>query len=190
MFFLIKRRFTLFMNRLNFAPITDAFHLGSEQIKNTQEEINKLRKIIGDGQPPSQSQNGNFASQNGNILKKEVNQPKESMQRVGYSDSVVGNFSSKNDNGNFDTDLLKVMQHPKFDDIVKNYIVIKHPEWVNTKFKDTSYVPNEKSTFGNRTSFLKEGFGNVGNNPETQKYIIFFLVSLLLYTFLKKLFKN
>jgi hypothetical protein len=36
------------MSRLNFAPLSDAFYLGSDQIKNTQEEINKLRQIISD----------------------------------------------------------------------------------------------------------------------------------------------
>ena len=42
MLLLIKKKiYFFFMSRLNFAPLSDAFFLGSEQIRNTQEEINK-----------------------------------------------------------------------------------------------------------------------------------------------------
>jgi hypothetical protein len=36
------------MSRLYFAPIAEAFYLGSDQIKDTQAEIAKLKTIIGD----------------------------------------------------------------------------------------------------------------------------------------------
>ena len=54
---------------------------------------------------------------------------------------------------------------------VKNYIIVKHPEWLNKES-------------GVKT-FLKEGFGKSSYGIETKNYILFFLVSLLIYTLLK-----
>jgi len=34
------------MNKLNFASVGEAFKLGSEQIKDTREEIEKLKKLV------------------------------------------------------------------------------------------------------------------------------------------------
>ena len=36
------------MSRLNFATLNEAFNLGSEQIKNTRDEIDRLKKVITD----------------------------------------------------------------------------------------------------------------------------------------------
>jgi len=178
------------MSRLNFAPLSDAFYLGSDQIKNTQEEINKLRQIISDT-TLSKSPN--------NISKKEESsiesKPSDKQKRVGYSDEVTANFEKSTNSNNFESDILKVMQHPKFDDIVKSYIIVNRPEWVNSTLKNTEYTGNKstKSAFGN---FLKQGFGGSQNTPSSsyssniKNYIIFFLVSILMYIWLKKLFKS
>jgi hypothetical protein len=160
------------MSRLNFAPLTDAFYLGSDQIKNTQEEITKLRKIISESmltkQNPtskdkSSSSSSNQSSINENIVKKEQQQSK----RVGYSDNVVANFVQKDQNVPVDdTDILKIIQHPKFDDLVKNYIIVKRPEWINSTLDNTQYLPNPlnntvKESFnsnktGSNFGFLKQ----------------------------------
>ena len=215
MFLLIKEDlFFLYMSRLNFAPLTDAFYLGSDQIRNTQDEINKLRKIISDTNIQKvQSSSSSSSSSSNKKMDKDTgggesysssdiqqSKPKE-MKRVGYSDEVRANFQSNNSN-EFETDILKIMQHPKFDDIVKNYLIIKHPEWVNNKLQNTEYTPNEKNR-SSFTSLIKQGFG-ISSSPKSsssspapgrissniKNYIIFFLVSILLYIFLKKLFKN
>jgi hypothetical protein len=121
MFLLIKEDlFFLYMSRLNFAPLTDAFFLGSDQIRNTQDEINKLRKIISDTNvskvQSSSSSNKKTDKDSGtsesSSSSSDTQQSKlKETKRVGYSDEVSANFQSNNSN-NFDTDILKVMQHP------------------------------------------------------------------------------
>ncbi len=172
MLLLIKRRFIFFMSRLNFAPLTDAFFLGSEQIRNTQEEINKLRKIISDGNHSKKQENNEKQQQQINI------QPPPPQISLPPQQKTISMFSQQNENKLIidDTDIIKVIHHPKFDEIVKNYIIVKHPEWLNKES-------------GVKT-FLKEGFGRSSYGTETKNYIIFFLVSFLLYTLLKKHFKN
>jgi hypothetical protein len=160
------------MSRLNYASLSDAFYLGSDKIKNTQDEINKLRKIIGDSN-----------------LSKSKN---ETISRESSSSSTTENFSSTGQSSSeskpnkitysevssFETDILKIMQNPKFDDFVKNYVIVKHPDWVNIKGTSDISVKNNysKSTFG--------------VNSSVNNYLIFFIISLLLYLWLKKLFNN
>ena len=115
------------MSRLGFANVGEAFMLGSDQIKNTQEEIAKLKALISDS----------------SIQPKVVPVPANDYQRIGPAPQVTATFGenvpSKNENENFDILLSKLIQHPRFDDIVKNYVDFKHPEWV---LKET------KSAFG------------------------------------------
>ena len=155
------------MSRLLFAPIDEAFYLRSDNIKDTQSEIEKLKKIITEGTivkkstpPPPQSQNQNQIE-----------------KRVGYSDKVVANFDNFTKKNEPDMDILKIMQHPKFDDIVKNYIIVKNPEWINKTLKETVNV--------------KENFGKYAttNSGNIQNYIIFFTISLIVYLLLEKLLK-
>jgi len=200
------------MSRLNFAPLTDAFYLGSDQIKNTQEEITKLRKIISesmlnkqnptskDKSSSSSSSSSNQSSINENIVKKEQQQSK----RVGYSDNVVANFVQKDQNVPVDdTDILKIIQHPKFDDIVKNYIIVKRPEWINSTLDNTQYLPNPlnntvKESFnsnktGSNFGFLKQNFGNTYSTTvcsNIQNYIVFFIFTMVIYLMLKSFFEK
>jgi hypothetical protein len=198
------------MSRLNFAPLTDAFYLGSDQIKNTQEEITKLRKIISEStltkQNPtskdkssSSSSSSNQSSINENIVQKE-----QQSKRVGYSDNVVANFIKKDQNVPVDdTDILKIIQHPKFDDIVKNYIIVKRPEWINSTLNNTQYLPNPlnnnvKESFNSNKNdsnfgFLKQNFGNTYSTTvcsNIQNYIVFFIFTMIIYLMLKSFFEK
>ena len=202
------------MSRLNFAPLTDAFYLGSDQIKNTQEEITKLRKIISEStltkqtsnikDKSSSNQSNNNQSNNNQSNKKEEEEEQVS-KRVGYSDNVVANFIKKNNSGSLnDTDLLQIIQHPKFDDIVKNYIIVKRPEWINSTLSNTQYIPNPlnnnnvkesfKSTKNdNNFGFLKQNFGNRYSTTvcsNIQNYIVFFILAMVIYLMLKSYFEK
>jgi hypothetical protein len=109
------------MSRLGFANIGEAFMLGSDQIKNTQEEIAKLKALITESSvaKPANAQN---------------------YQRIGPAPTTTAVFEPpKKQEEDFNVLLSKLIQHPNFDDIVKNYVSFKHPEWV---LKET------KSTFG------------------------------------------
>jgi len=53
------------MSRLYFTPVDKAFTLGSSQIKDTQEEINQLTKIIlGNKQKTNTPKKDNYSEQN------------------------------------------------------------------------------------------------------------------------------
>ena len=138
------------MNRLSFATVGEAFILGSEQIKNTQEEIAKLKSLILETSlaPPSK------------VVPKT---PEESYQRIGPPDTTDAVFTLKEhvEEDQFETMLIKLMKHPKFYDILKNYISIKHPN-----LKETSYLPS-LSNFGNT---------GTGNN-----LILFLLITVSLW---------
>jgi hypothetical protein len=109
------------MSRLNYASVGEAFMLGSDQIKNTQEEIAKLKALVMEssilptpeqGPPPIQQP-----------------KPPQEYNRIGPSPPVSAVFGAQGTE-NFDTLLIKLVQHPRFDDIVKNYVSFKHPEWI------------------------------------------------------------
>ncbi len=125
------------MSRLGFASIGEAFMLGSDQIKNTQEEIAKLKALISESSvsksPPSQP---NVPSQ-----PKPPSQAVVDYQRIGPAPTTTAVFEPPKQQEDFNILLSKLIQHPQFDDIVKNYVTFKHPEWV---LKET------KSTFGNQ----------------------------------------
>ena len=101
------------MSRLYFAPLDEAFYLRSDNIKDTKTEIDNLKKII-----------NNSTNKVNQVSKIEENPNKQINldQRIGYSDKVNANFKKEN---NQDMDLLKIMQHPKFEDIVKSYLIVK-----------------------------------------------------------------
>jgi len=192
MFFINKRKFIFFMSRLNFSPLTEAFYLGSDQIKNTQDEISKLKKIISDSVLSSSKSNGSEKQQS-SIKEQQQQQPK----RIRYSDSVVATFKNNNDNSNngnlSDTDLLKIIQHPKFDDIVKNYIIVKRPEWVSSTLNNTQYIPNNRNNNINVRSNFRETFGNTYATTvcsNVTNYIIFFIFALVVYLMLNSLFNK
>ena len=78
------------------------------------------------------------------------------------------------------------MQHPKFEEIVKNYVIVNHPEWINKPVSSTTYLPrndqSQKESFGNNNS--KQVCDSIKN------YIIFFAFSLIVYLFLEKILKK
>ena len=163
------------MSRLYFAPLSEAFYLGSDQIKDTQAEIAKLKTLIGDS-----------------TLSKKTVPSKDT--RVGYSDTTSVSFNKpQNGNNGNELDLLKVIQHPKFEEIVKNYIIVKHPEWVNGTLNSTEFVPNKQNVVKETFENLKQTFGNSYSTTvcsNIQNYLMFFIVTLSIYLFLKMVLKN
>ena len=95
-------------------------------------------------------------------------------QRIGQPDKQSAVFRPNTAQDDIDYDLMRVIGHPRFDDIVKNYVLINHPEWL---LKESVYVPqNIKSTFGNKyqtTVCL-----------EVQRYVVFFIISVIIFVLL------
>jgi hypothetical protein len=159
--------------RLNFTPVDKAFTLGSSQIKDTQEEIANLTKLILESNKPLPSSKPKQKTENENEHVK--NQSRDYM-RVGYPDQQHASFKPPTEN-DIDYNLMKVIGHPKFEDIVKNYALIYHPEWL---LKETSYEPKQNT---NNISY----FGNKYQSTvcsEVQKYIIFFISSVIVFILL------
>jgi len=101
-------------------------------------------------------------------------------------------------------DLMKLVQHPKFDDIVKSYIIVNHPEWANNILNNTMYLPNPGNRFSNvqnftntqnkfKSSFGKEGFGTTYSTTvcsNVKNYIFFFIAGMVVYLLLEKIIKK
>jgi len=152
------------MSKLNFSNITEAYNIPSEVIKETSEEISKLKKIV---------ENSAF---NG-----KTETPPDTYKRIGNPDKVSATFCENKEKVNYDDfeyTFLKLSRSPQFDDIVKNYILLKHPDWL---LSSTSYLPNTKETFGKDSS-------NICNS--IQNYILFFVVSLVIYLILSFILKK
>jgi hypothetical protein len=116
------------MNKLNFASLNDAFILGSQQIKDTQEEISKLKSLVLEtaGFGGTQSKN---------------NEPKpveKGYTRVGQPDTTQATFSNTSPRNDMDTLIDKLIQSPRFDDIVSQYISNKYPALT---LSSTNYQP-------------------------------------------------
>ena len=154
---------------LGFSNLDQAFVLGSNQIKDTQEEIANLKKLILDT--------------NTQTKKKTVTETNVPLNytRIGPADPVVANFASPNYpkpipedfNQNDDLMLLKVISHPKFDDIVKGYVLMNHPEWINGSLTQTRYTAPSKSYFGNKYAS--------SICSDVKRYIIFFIVCIIIF---------
>lgn len=168
------------MSKLNFSPITEAFTLGSDQIKSTQEEIAKLKKLIGDSE-----------------LGKKQAQP-GSYERIGPPDPVQANFAPPSNNvskssnsGGGELDFLEIIKHPGFDDIVKKYVKERHPNWVLT---DTQSIPQSKENFQeNFQENFRENFGARYSSSicsDIKNYIMFFIISLIMYMMLSLFIKR
>jgi len=160
------------MSRLYFTPVDKAFTLGSSQIKDTQEEINQLTKLI-----LSNRQKANTPKKDTTQDQQTTPYEKNTYQRIGPPDQQIPVFRPNTaPEDNIDYNLMKVVGHPRFDDIVKNYILVKHPEWL---LKETVYIPNDttsQSNFGNRyQSTITSDF---------QKYMAFFIISVFLFVLL------
>jgi len=175
------------MNKLNFTPVDKAFTLGSSQIKDTQEEIAQLTKLI------LESNTQTKPSKNGMVSKKEQNlEPPQgpygitpspvNYMRVGYPDSQAAIFRPppQQMGDEIDYNLMKVIGHPKFDDIVKNYALIKHPEWL---LRESVYVPQR------RVSYFGKSYQSTVCS-DVRNYIVFFVVCVIIFTFLSVYLKN
>ena len=188
------------MSKLNFSPLSEAFNLGSDQIKNTKEEIAKLKELISDSSlkdSSKKSKNGTSSIiEKGSSEKSEINNSSSSsiktndFKRIGNPDNLTLNLNLNGQNlsSNVDDDtlILKLVNSPKFEDIVKNYIIVKHPEWIGKSVRSTSYTnvsyPNNVNSF--------ESFGNKYNNTvcsNINHYIIFFVIMVSIYLLLKNL---
>jgi hypothetical protein len=168
------------MSRLYFAPLEEAFYLRSDNIKDTKTEIDNLKKLIMDSTISKKPQN--------NQISKIQENPNKVDQRIGYSDQINANFRK----GDPDMDLLKIMQHPKFEDIVKSYLIVKYPELVNQQLNNTTYNGNFKqntSTFGQGYSAFGQGYSTTFCS-NIKNYTIFFIFSIIIYLFLEKVLKK
>ena len=163
------------MSRLYFTPVDQAFTLGSSQIKDTQEEIAQLTKLIlesngktkGALPPPPKQKNV------------ETSQMSPNYMRVGYPDQQRPVFRPPAAGDDIDYNLMKVIGHPKFDDIVKNYALINHPEWL---LRETVYVPQPVNTPSSPQSVSY--FGNQYQSTicsDVKRYVIFFVVCVIIF---------
>ena len=172
------------MSKLNFSPISEAFVLGSEQIKNTQDEIIKLKQLIGEselGKKPSQFNPPNLPPPNS----------PPNYQRIGPPDAVQANFGppSANLSANSNSgglNFLEIIKHPGFDDIVKDYVKIRHPDWVLTGTQSVPVKENFQENF-------QENFGKRYSSTictDIKNYILFFIISLIMYMMLSIIIKR
>ena len=166
------------MSRLYFTPVDKAFTLGSSQIKDTQEEINQLTKLILNTKQKQSAPKKESAPED---KSPPAAYEKNDYKRVGNADQQTPAFRPNTaPEDNIDYNLMKVVGHPRFDDIVKNYILVKHPEWL---LKESVYVPNDtnsKSNFGNRY------YSTV--TSDIQRYITFFIISVFVFVLLSAVF--
>jgi hypothetical protein len=167
------------MSRLYFTPVDKAFTLGSSQIKDTQEEIEQLTKLILD----SNSQTAKKKAPQTPLQNPPQNQsqtPFEGYKRIGYPDQQMAMFRPNTAQDDVDYNLMKVIGHPKFDDIVRNYALIKHPEWL---LKETVYVPQYVQQPSSKSNFGGNQYQSTVCS-EVQKYLMFFIISVVFFTLL------
>jgi hypothetical protein len=186
------------MSKLNFSSVSEAFKLGSDQIRDTQKEIEKLKSIVMEttNNPSSSQGPSGYPGPSG-------------YNRIGPPDTVSAHFSPPQGppapqgpqgppgppgSDIFDYTLMNLMKNPKFDDIVKNYVLIKHPEWL---LSNTSYTPSVPvipaptpvtPTPTAPTPFTKESFGMVCDTVcSLVKFLVF---SIVFYLIVRLLIKN
>ena len=185
------------MSRLNFASINEAYNIGSQQIKSRQDEIDKLKKIIEGSSSSSTLQN---VESNGTTLNTTKNTTTKNIPPT-QNNSIVPNSSKlvspevSPDTDNFEYSFYKLSNNPKFDQIIKNYIIINHPEWLmnnntptmNTPTTNTPTMNTPTPNFSNTVS----RFGTTHKkNSNIQNYVIFFIISIVIYLLLILIFKK
>lgn len=144
------------MNRLNFAPLGDAFLLGSKQIQDTQEEIARLKELVIQSNKKSEEKLSG-PSPPSPPPPPEPAPPSNFYQRIGPPPSQYATFSSSQDIN----DLIdRLIRSPRFQDIIKK--------------------SNENNTnFANfNLESVKETFGTSSEN-----LLIFILVLITLFLF-------
>lgn len=152
------------MSKLNFSNISDAYNIPSSIIKETSDEITRLKKVVEDS----------------TFNKKQA--PQGGYERIGNPDKVNATFCpSKNESpqiDDFEYTFLKLSRSPQFEDVIKNYILFKHPDWL---LSNTNYSHSQKESFGKSKTGLCDDIKN---------YIIFFIISMVIYLFLSLLLKK
>ena len=168
------------MSKLNFASISEAYVIGSEQIKNTQSEINKLKQIIDEASkiknnnPPTTDSSSTQSTQS-----TQSTPPSTQSIPVTSITSAVGNVHlMENPDDEFEYHFYKLSKNPKFEEIIKKYIIINHPNWLlqSEVNAGTAGVP------------LNIYYSNVNTN--IRNYVIFFIVSVVIYLCLVYTLKN
>ena len=162
--------------KLNFANIDNAFKMGSSNFKDTQEEIANLKKLIQSDKPKKKTQMDDSPYS----ITPKINEPMNNFNQPmnNFNQPMNQQFNS------FDYNLLKVMGDPRFDHVVRNYVLINHPEWLNCSNQQQNQSQNvpqkipslSKSTFGNNYS------SNICY--EIKRYIVFFIFSVVIFLFL------
>lgn len=189
------------MSKLGFAPVAEAYSIGSQQIKTERDEIARLKNIILEASKKTP----------------ELANSNQEYRRIGLPDKVNATFCSNGggiveelSTNDIEYTFLKLMRNPNFEEVVKNYIIFKHPEWL---LSQTEYVPShsdnnfiKKIQSGGIINNYKETFGSVNNNntnktnntnntntnlllSDIKNYVIFFIISMSIYLVLSMLFK-
>ena len=197
---------------LGFSNLDQAFILGSNQIKDTQEEIANLKKLINSTQtkqkslptsslPTSSLPTSSLPTSSIQETPYNISSPPQrdfppdyqNYMRIGPRDPVTANFTQNNLE---DLNLLKVIGHPKFDDIVKGYVLINHPEWINSNLSQTRYNGTSRPS-GNNRNIISYFGNNYSSNKysssvcsDIKKYIIFFIVCIIIFLALSWSYKS
>lgn len=175
------------MSKLNFASISEAYVIGSEQIKNTQSEINKLKQIIDEA---SKIKNNNSPTTDSSSTQSTQSNPSTqstpSTQSIPVTSvtSAVGNIHlMENPDDEFEYHFYKLSKNPKFEEIIKKYIIINHPNWLLQS--EVNGVNGVKADAGVPLNIY---YSNVNTN--IRNYVIFFIVSVVIYLCLVYTLKN
>ena len=198
------------MSKLNFTPVNQAFTLGSTQRKDIQDEISHLTKIILESNASAKTSSKRKSnSQSDSLSPSELTTPIKppvsnydqnvagNFKYIGYPDQQTAVFKQRSNEDNFDYNLMKIIGHPRFDDIVTNYAIVKHPEWF---FSQSVYTPNNLNNLNvpNNLNFNAPSDCNVsyfGNRyqstlcSDVKNYIFFFVVCMALFLVLSLYFK-
>ena len=178
------------MSRLNFSSVNEAFLLGSEQITNTQKEIAKLKALVLE---TSLSPNSEKV-----LEKTEKTEKPEKNESISKSPVVLDKErpehpkvqpkQQNNDSLTFDYMMISVMSHPRFDELVHNYMLLKRPELFNIQQKMNNLqnidVGSQNVNIG---PYTKESFGQEYSASicfEIKRYIFFFIFSVVIFLFL------
>jgi hypothetical protein len=175
--------------KLNFSPVDKAFMLGSTQIKDTQEEINRLTKLILDSNINKGKKSPVKTSVEATDTEPSFSKSQSQFYKQSpslYADNQTAVFSKPEASENFDYNLMKVISHPKFDDIVKNYALVYHPEWL---LRESVYRPSQQMGPANPRSISY--FGNKYQRTvcsDIKNYILFFIISVAIFVALIQFF--
>lgn len=154
--------------KLNFANVSEAYNIASEQIKSRQDQIDKLKKIIHENSDINKSNKDQNSSNTVSQLPVEPIEPVQPIQPVQKNN----NHPQSED---FEYSFYKLAGNPRFDQAVQNYLILKHPDWLKN--------------INNNNIMSKSSFGNF-DSTDIKHYIIFFVFSVIIYLMLGILIKK